>query len=58
MINEEAMAAVLEARNQEAQILGVSDIRISIAITFMLVATVVLYIGCARLLVSGRGMRT
>ncbi|MGB6211466.1 MAG: hypothetical protein WBF92_07335, partial [Pseudomonas mandelii] len=25
---------------------------------FMLVATVVLYIGCARLLVSGRGMRT
>ena len=26
MINEEAMAAVLEARNQEAQILGVSDI--------------------------------
>ena len=39
-------------------ILGVSDIRISIAITFMLVATVVLYIGCARLLVSGRGMRT
>ena len=39
-------------------ILGVSDIRISIAITFMLVATVVLYLGCARLLVSGRGMRT
>ena len=39
-------------------ILGVSDIRIGIAITFMLVATVVLYIGCARLLVSGRGMRT
>nr|POA16226.1 ABC transporter permease [Pseudomonas sp. MPBD7-1] len=39
-------------------ILGVSDIKISIAITFMLVATVVLYIGCARLLVSGRGMRT
>jgi ABC-2 type transport system permease protein len=36
----------------------VSDIKISIAITFMLVATVVLYIGCARLLVSGRGMRT
>ena len=26
MINEEAMAAALEARNQEAQILGVSDI--------------------------------
>ena len=39
-------------------ILGVSDIRIGIAITFMLVATVVLYLGCARLLVSGRGMRT
>ncbi|MEV4909294.1 hypothetical protein AB0N46_32190, partial [Streptomyces albidoflavus] len=39
-------------------ILGVSDIRIGIAITFMLVATVVLYFGCARLLVSGRGMRT
>mgnify|MGYP003396771732 CR=1 FL=1 len=39
-------------------ILGVSDIRISVAITFMLVATAVLYIGCARLLVSGRGMRT
>ena len=39
-------------------ILGVSDIKISVAITFMMVATVVLYIGCARLLVSGRGMRT
>ena len=39
-------------------ILGVSDIKISVAITFMLIATVVLYIGCARLLVSGRGMRT
>ena len=39
-------------------ILGVSDIKISVAITFMLVATVVLYVGCARLLVSGRGMRT
>ena len=39
-------------------ILGVSDIKIGIAITFMLVATVVLYLGCARLLVSGRGMRT
>ena len=34
------------------------DIRISVAITFMVVATAVLYIGCARLLVSGRGMRT
>ncbi|MNG37700.1 Inner membrane transport permease YadH [compost metagenome] len=39
-------------------ILGVSDIRISVAIAFMLVATVVLYLGSARLLVSGRGMRT
>ena len=38
-------------------ILGVSDIRISVAITFMVVATLALYIGCARLLVSGRGMR-
>ena len=38
-------------------ILGVSDIRISIALTFMVVATVVLYLGCARLLISGRGMR-
>ena len=34
----------------------VSDIKIGIAITFM--PTVVLYLGCARLLVSGRGMRT
>lgn len=39
-------------------ILGVSDIRIGVAITFMLVATAVLYIGCVRLLVSGRGMRS
>jgi ABC-2 type transport system permease protein len=38
-------------------ILGVSDIKISIALTFMVVATIVLYLGCARLLVSGRGMR-
>ena len=38
-------------------ILGVSDIRISIAMAFMVVATIVLYLGCARLLVSGRGMR-
>ena len=30
----------------------------NVAITFMVVATVVLYLGCARLLVSGRGMRT
>lgn len=39
-------------------ILGVSDIQIGTALTFMCVATVVLYICCARLLVSGRGMRT
>ena len=38
-------------------ILGVSDIKISVALTFMVVATIVLYFGCARLLVSGRGMR-
>ncbi|KEZ63790.1 membrane protein, partial [Pseudomonas amygdali pv. tabaci str. ATCC 11528] len=38
-------------------ILGVSDIKISIALAFMIVATFVLYFGCARLLVSGRGMR-
>lgn len=37
--------------------LGVSDIKISIATAFMIVATFVLYMGCARLLVSGRGMR-
>jgi len=39
-------------------ILGVSDIQIGTALTFMCVATVVLYLCCARLLVSGRGMRT
>lgn len=39
-------------------ILGVSDIPIGTAVTFMLVATVVLYVFCARLLVSGRGMRS
>ena len=38
-------------------ILGVSDIRIGVAIGFMLVATTVLYGVCIRLLVSGRGMR-
>ncbi len=38
-------------------ILGVSDIRIGVAIGFMLLATAVLYFGCVRLLVSGRGMR-
>lgn len=38
-------------------ILGVSDISIGTAITFMLVATAVLYVLCVRLLVSGRGMR-
>jgi ABC-2 type transport system permease protein len=39
-------------------ILGVSDIQIGTALTFMCVATVALYLGCARLLVSGRGMRS
>ncbi len=38
-------------------ILGVSDIRIGIAIGFMLVATALLYLVCIRLLVGGRGMR-
>ena len=38
-------------------ILGVSDIRIGVAIGFMLIATAVLYGVCIRLLVSGRGMR-
>jgi ABC-2 type transport system permease protein len=38
-------------------ILGVSDIRIGTAVIFMLVATVLLYLFCVRLLVSGRGMR-
>ena len=38
-------------------ILGVSDIRIGVAIGFMLMATAVLYGLCIRLLVSGRGMR-
>jgi ABC-2 type transport system permease protein len=35
----------------------VSDIRIGVAIGFMLMATAVLYAVCIRLLVSGRGMR-
>lgn len=38
-------------------ILGVSDIPISVAISFMLVATGLMYLFCIRLLVSGRGMR-
>lgn len=38
-------------------ILGVSDIRIGVAIGFMLIATAVLYGVCIRLLISGRGMR-
>lgn len=38
-------------------ILGVSDISIGTAISFMLVACVILYWACLRLLVSGRGMR-
>ncbi|MBW5466087.1 ABC transporter permease, partial [Pseudomonas aeruginosa] len=37
-------------------ILGVSDIRIGVAIGFMRLATAVLYRGCVRLLVSRRGM--
>ncbi|NKQ11597.1 MULTISPECIES: ABC transporter permease [unclassified Pseudomonas] len=38
-------------------ILGVSDIRIGIAISFMAVAAIVMYLWCIRLLKSGRGMR-
>lgn len=38
-------------------ILGVSDIRIGVAIGFMLLATAALYTLCIRLLISGRGMR-
>ncbi|CAM5579639.1 Transport permease protein OS=Stutzerimonas stutzeri OX=316 GN=CXK95_00145 PE=3 SV=1 [Stutzerimonas stutzeri] len=38
-------------------ILGVSDIRIGVAISFMAVAAVLLYLFCVRLLKSGRGMR-
>lgn len=38
-------------------ILGVSDIHIGVAIGFMLVAAVLLYLFCVRLLRSGRGMR-
>lgn len=38
-------------------ILGVSDIRIGVAIGFMLLAAAALYLLCIRLLVSGRGMR-
>ncbi|AYN94173.1 ABC transporter permease [Pseudomonas luteola] len=38
-------------------ILGVSDIQIGVAIGLMLIAAVVLYICCIRLLTSGRGMR-
>ena len=38
-------------------ILGVSDIRIGVAIGLMLVATALLYVTCIRLLISGRGMR-
>lgn len=39
-------------------ILGVSDIDISVAISLMILTTVVLYVICVRLLISGRGMRT
>jgi len=38
-------------------ILGVSDIRLGVAISFMLIAAVVLYVFCIYLLTSGRGMR-
>ncbi|EQM76291.1 ABC transporter permease [Stutzerimonas stutzeri] len=38
-------------------ILGVSDIRIGVAISFMAVAAVLMYLLCIRLLTSGRGMR-
>jgi len=38
-------------------ILGVSDIRIGVAISFMAVAAVLMYLWCIRLLKSGRGMR-
>ncbi|EWC39728.1 ABC transporter permease [Pseudomonas stutzeri] len=38
-------------------ILGVSDIRIGVAISFMLVAVAVLYLVSVRLLQTGRGMR-
>ncbi|MBE7374567.1 ABC transporter permease [Pseudomonas lopnurensis] len=38
-------------------ILGVSDIRIGVAISFMLVAVALLYLVSVRLLISGRGMR-
>lgn len=38
-------------------ILGVSDIRIGIAISFMAIAAALLYFWCIRLLKSGRGMR-
>lgn len=38
-------------------ILGVSDIRIGIAISFMVVAALLMYLWCIRLLTSGRGMR-
>jgi len=38
-------------------ILDVSDISIGVAIGFMLIATILLYIICIHLLISGRGMR-
>src|SRR5690554_1642383 len=39
-------------------ILGISDIDISVAISLMLLTTLILYIVCVRLLISGRGMRS
>jgi len=38
-------------------ILGVSDIRLGVAIGFMSITAVILYLVCIHLLVSGRGMR-
>jgi len=38
-------------------ILGVSDIRLGVAIGFMSIAAILLYVICIHLLISGRGMR-
>ena len=38
-------------------ILGVSDINIGVAIGLMLLAAVILYLFCIRLMITGRGMR-
>ena len=39
-------------------ILGVSDLNIGLAIAFMLLTLVILYLWCIHLLSSGRGMRS